>query len=266
MREALKWLVLLAALGTAGYVVYGKYESTRPCAEPVAYAIGAIDSRFGVSTSTVVAEAKAAADIWNKAAGKTVLLYDSDATLKISFVYDEREATAKLGSQIARQQAALDREHAALDAEQEGLAVKQDAYNEKVQAINASGGASPGEAKKLDAERAALRALAGSLESAVERYNASVATLNAQVAQYNQTAGHPFEEGKYVRDASGERITIFAFIGTEQLERVLAHELGHAIGLPHNDDPASIMYAKNESGNLVPTQADLADLKALCGA
>lgn len=116
IADTIKWLVLVAALGIAGFVVYDKYQDTRPCARPVAYAVGVIDTRFGVSTSTVVAQAKAAAGIWNRAAGKTVLSYNPAAELKISFIYDEREAAAKLGNEIARQQATLDSQRASLDA------------------------------------------------------------------------------------------------------------------------------------------------------
>lgn len=266
MADTLKWLVLAVVIGVAGVTLYNKYQDSRPCVAPVAYRIGVVDSRFDVSTSTVLAEAKAAADIWNRVAGKAVLTYEPSAELTISLFYDEREATTKLGAAIARAQASLDARRVSLDASQARLADKQAAYNKQVGEVNARGGASPGEARALDAERATLQALAESVNGAVASYNASVAKLNAQVEEYNQTAGHPFEEGRYVRDASGERITIFQFVDRAQLERVLAHELGHAVGLDHNDDPASIMFAKNESGNLLPTASDRADLKALCGA
>ncbi|MDO8571218.1 MAG: matrixin family metalloprotease, partial [bacterium] len=99
----------------------------------------------------------------------------------------------------------------------------------------------------------------------VDSFNESVAALNAKVAEFNKTAGRTFREGEYVRDSSGERINVFEFVGTTQLKRVLAHEFGHAIGLDHNDDSKSIMFAKNESGNLVASASDLSALRALCG-
>jgi hypothetical protein len=266
MKDASRWAVFIIVLAVAGSGLYYQYQNTRPCAQSILYTIGTVDSRFGTSDSVLIAEAKSAAAIWNKAEGRTVLTYDPKADFKISLIYDAREANAKLGVQIAARQADEDAARAALDAAQAEYISEQSAYNQAVSAINARGGATRSEATALAAQRAALSALADSLNSRVAEFNASVVALNAVVNEYNQTAGHTFEEGEYVRDSAGERISIFEFVGNLQLERVLAHEFGHALGLDHNTDPKSIMFAQNESGNLVPTAADLSALHSVCGA
>ena len=264
--EIIRWLILLIIAGTSGAGLLYAYQYMRPCAHPITYTIGAFDSRFGITNATLLAEAKAAAEIWNKAAGKTILTYDPNAAMKINLIYDEREANAKLGRKIAHQQDSMDSARATLDALQAQYTTKQAVYNEEVNAVNARGGATRSEATILNAERDSLNALADSLNAQVATFNSSIATFNATVEEYNRTAGRTFQAGQYVRDASGERINIFEFIGIIQLKRVLAHEFGHAIGLDHNDDPKAIMYEKNESGNLVPTASDLSSLRALCGA
>jgi hypothetical protein len=264
-KDVLNWLVLSIVVVTAGYNLYIKYQEAHPCAQPVHYAVGSVDKRFDITNAALIEDLKTAAAIWNKAAGKTVLVYDPAAPMKINLIYDEREANAKLGVQITARQTEQDNERATLDALQSQFATDQAAYNQEVQTINARGGATKSEAVRLNNQRAALGVLADSINHQIAVFNASVAALNAVVEEYNKTAGHTFEEGQYVRDAQGQRINIFEFIGTLQLERVLAHEFGHAIGLGHNDDPKSIMYAKNESGNLVPTTSDLAALKTVCG-
>lgn len=264
--DAIRWSVLIIVIAVAGGGLYSQYQNTRPCTHPISYALGAVDSRFGIAKSTLLDDAKVAMNIWNKAAGKNVLVYDPNAALKINLIYDEREENAKLGSKIALQQDAADNERAALDAAQARLVAEQASYNQTVSAINARGGATKSEARDLALQRASLNALADSINSAVALYNASIAVLNAEVERYNQSTGSTFEQGEYVRDSAGERINIFEFVGTLQLERVLTHEFGHAIGLGHNADPRSIMFAKNESGNLVPTAADLSALRAVCGA
>lgn len=264
--DIIRFSVFGIVLAVAGGGLYYQYQNSRSCAHPISYAVGAVDIRFGITKSALISDAEAAASIWNKAAGKTLLTYDANAKLKISFIYDEREANAKLGAKILQQQADLDGARAALDAAQSRFATEQAVYNQTVKTINARGGATPSEAKALTKQQESLNQLADSINSRVAIFNTNVAALNAVTSEYNQNTGHTFEQGKYVRDSAGERISIFEFIGETQLKRVLAHEFGHAIGLDHNSDPKSIMFAKNESGNLVPTNTDLSALRAVCGS
>ena len=265
MRDVLHWLVLIAVVIAVSIGIYLRYERTRPCVQPIEYALGAVDPRFNTSTAKLLSEAKAATAIWNTAEGRTLFVYTPQAKLKINLIYDARQADAKFGAEIAQKQAAVDNARIELGALQAQYRTDQASYNRAVEAVNAHGGATPGEAAALNTERDALNQLAERITKNVTALNASIVTLNASVDQYNATAGRTFEEGEYVRDTSGERINIFEFVGAPQLERVLAHEFGHALGLDHNSDPKSIMYAKNESGNLVPTKSDLSALKAVCG-
>lgn len=265
LRSTIYWLVLLAVILAAGSKVYTTYESNKPCAEPVLYSIGEVDSRFSVSNDTLLEKALDAATIWNDAAGKPVLAYDSNAELKINLIYDEREATALLGEEIASIQAEQSVTRAALERDQDALLSKQAAYNNKVESINARGGATRAEAAELEKERAALTRQTNLISARTDAYNAELAELNILVEEFNQTAGRTYEEGNYIRDDQGERINIYVAINQDQLTRVLAHEFGHAIGLGHNDNPSAIMYAKNESGSLTPTEADVNELINLCG-
>lgn len=261
----MRWLVLLAVVAVAGSAVYYKYEEGRPCAAPIVYSIGTVDSRFGVNAADLKRDLSAAAKIWDTAAGKTLFTYADAGGVKVNLVYDEREASAKLGTQITMQQASADANRASIDAEHAQIETDQNALNAKVEQINARGGATPSERAEIQREQQALDSRIAALNDDVAAFNGNIRAINGEVAEFNQTAGHLFEEGEYMQDSSGRRINIYEFVGTDQLERVLAHELGHAVGLDHNGNPDSIMYANNESGNLVPTADDIAALKSLCG-
>ena len=264
--DARRWAIVLVVATVAIGGVAFSYADARPCVHPVTYAIGAIDARFSLATSSLIALAAASATIWNTAEGKTVLAYDPSAALKINLVYDAREANAKIGAEIVKEQADMNAARDALATLHAQFAERQASYNQDVAAVNARGGATRSEQISLAAERDALKNFGDSVNAQIAGYNADVQTFNASVASYNQTAGKEFKEGEFIRDSSGERIDIYEFIGSDQLERVLAHEEGHALGLDHNSNPDSIMYAENESGNVKPTSDDLSALHSLCGS
>ena len=99
--------------------------------------------------------------------------------------------------------------------------------------------------------------------------NKLIAELNLNVERYNQagaSAGGECEEGAYVSEAGSQRIDIYEYSSHTELVRVLAHELGHALGLGHVGDAEAIMYKVNQGKKLTVAQDDITELHAVCAS
>jgi predicted Zn-dependent protease len=93
----------------------------------------------------------------------------------------------------------------------------------------------------------------------VERYNSAVNDFNATRDSQEEV----FDQGLY----TGENITIYQYNDYNHLVLVLAHELGHALGIDHLEDPSALMHyllEKQDVNNITLTENDKQAIENIC--
>ncbi len=251
--------------------------SALPCQVPIPWEIGRLDPEFGLGEEDVALAVRNAARLWEEAAGRAI--FPEGEGLTIHLVFDDRQAglaeRETEASRLASVDAQLEERRTRMERDNDRLEREIDAHNERVRALNESGGAPPEVIpelerieRDLERRRSAMQEEIAQLNADVERRNADAEALarafppsSIESGSYSETIQQ--RRGRLVGVADRE-IQIFRFVSRDHLVLLLAHELGHALGLGHVDTPEAVMAPVHESVVTELHPADRALLAQQC--
>lgn len=249
-----------------------QYLFSTPCSRPITYRLGQVDPGYGKSEEEFLSQVKSSAEIWDKAYGQPLFVYDPQAEMAVNLIYTERQLIMdKLSGLEGDLQSgrgsleALEAEFKRLSADFE---VRLEKFNREVEFWNQKQGAPPEEYDRLikqqadlEVESVRLNQMAEQLNLKVKDYNLQVGEFNQSVQVYNVITEQKPEAGLY--DGSVPKIDIYLTVSEAELVHTLAHEFGHALELDHVDNPRTIMYPfSNEIIEPAPEEIEM--LKEIC--
>lgn len=266
-----------------------------PCSIPVRIGIGDIDNRFNISHSELQSAISEVALLWSDAAGKTVAEFSNDNNTDISvhLVYagqqqltdQERQFSDRLRSERI-QIDVMEREYNKKNKRyEEDVSEYEEAtrrhqqniekLNRWVRQNNDSGGFNEDNLRHFQSRKAEIDRIseqlnrtqsrliteADELNRMIDELNRKINRKNRLVDEYNETFSgtRKFTQGTYEWNENERSIFIYQFKDMDELKLVLAHEVGHALGIDHVSNPESVMHAmmgNQKSGGLVLTNED----------
>lgn len=248
---------------------------------PLRLRIRNVDSRFQYSRDAVRRALVRAISLWESAAGSKLFVL-SDHGLPVDLRFDHRQAKID-AMKISRARLDLERSQIVsieLDllmdqellkqrgtrfrSQQDDYSLRLESYNQQVNRWNSQGGA-PDDVfsqlertrRQLDFDQVMLEADYRILESRKSdlsirefNYKQAILRLNSSVAKHNTLYGGRgvVTVGECVTvNGQPKSIAVFAFENESDLASVLAHELGHALGMKHVSGQRSVMSAVDSS-------------------
>ncbi|MDR8390178.1 matrixin family metalloprotease [Aliifodinibius sp. S!AR15-10] len=300
--------IVLASLGIMVAVAVVLIESSSsqpaehaamPCNAPLTYRIGDVDPRFGIDKRTIKKLMSDAATAWSKAAGKEIVRFSDSGKVAIHFIYSEDQQYTRNEQQLSQRIRRQETEYDALQSEYQKLSAR---YQQEVEQYKASSQEFKEQVNKynadiaklsmvsqsqkksldkkqkkilqiqreLDRDRKQLNNLKDDVNHVADKLNNMADQINALVYHYNERYSNrkEFDQGTYIQVGDTRKINIYQYDNPDNLRLALAHEIGHALGLNHVDNPKSVMYylmEKQDETKLQFTPEDIEELEWVCG-
>ena len=275
-------------------------QAVRQCARVISLRVGDIDPQFNLDTAVIQRAIGRAAEEWNSRAGVTLFSISMTGDVPVNFLFDGRQdeldqlkaTEASIDSELARLKAeqakrvaeseSIDRHVKELEGERNRYEREVAVFNADVARIESEGAITPQVRAEMTRRRDALQALRGDLEASSSR-------ITNEINEYNQRARETEQEGEALNEKITElkerfpprlikeaehrvgafvnEINVYTYTDENELDYTLLHELGHAIGLPHSDQPSSIMSPVRQVGAAPShlTPEDIAAARERCG-
>lgn len=291
-----RFIVLLAILIVLA-VIY--FRQPKPCRQPITYRIGNVDDRFGLTHQEFGSAVNRAAAMWGKPLSRHLFQEDPQGLIEINLVYDYRqEATDRLkklnvkidgskhsyeelNSRLNNLKTEYEQKNTTLSGDFNVFNARLNAFNAEWESWNRRGGVPERFQGRLVKEKDELNGLRDNLQGRREEMknlaytiNSLVVVINEIASKYNldlvdrqnegNTLGREFCEGLYEIHKGKRSITIYQFDDDSRLVRVLAHEFGHALGLPHSQTEKAVMYRLINSNSPELAPDDEAALRRRC--
>jgi predicted Zn-dependent protease len=265
----------------AGIFVFGPDISSsysdmffNPCKTPIVYSIGNVDSGFGVSSDYLLSVVKEAEQSWESNYKSNLFEYLEGKGMKINLIYDYRQDSTQEINNLDNILGVDEDLYNELKKEYDNYVVQYNSINSKLDQLVSAYNQSGYKKKNAASDLSQIRLYESQRNDLVDKINNLQQQINNLAAKYNVTVKNynnltesidsEFEQGNYVFDAQNKEINIYQFDNKETLVAVLIHEMGHALGLGHSEDPADIMYSVNAGESQDITEEDLNNINNIC--
>jgi predicted Zn-dependent protease len=211
--------------------------------------------------------------LWESATNVNIFDEDGNKSVTVNLVFDERQEfvnaeksfsnqldeTKSMSESLESEYEQLVASHAQADREYKAETARYETaleiYNQEVEEWNQQGGAPKEEfevlnqtKETLDRQKNQLNVQLRNLNTLVDEINQLTNQANQVVEQYNESVeqyNHSFSETTEFTqgDYQSSEINIYKFSTYDELVLVLAHEMGHAIGIGHVENSTSIMFS-----------------------